>query len=336
MESLNVLATFPVDEGSVRLMEQVRPGVRVSIVPYNEPPGRWRADGSKPTLSAELLQALKSAHVVYSQNLPPGVVRLAPNLKWVQNIGAGIEHLLPEGGTGLWDSDVVITSAKGVHSRPVAEFAVGFMLWHVKRMPAFMERQTRSDWSRVSGETLDGKTVGIVGLGNIGKETARLCKAFQMTVLGNQRSASGETVANVDRLLGPDGLEELLAASDFVVLALPAVPETYHIIGERQLRLMKRNAMIINVARGSVLDQEALCRALEEGWIGAAGIDCQEQEPLPPHSPLWKAPNIIITPHSAASTTDYVPRTARFFVENLKRFVAGEPLVGVVDRQKGY
>ncbi len=342
MEDVNVLLTWLATDESVRIIAGADPRVRVIQAAYHESEERRdlrrkgrldELDRYPAPVSQELLDALKQADVIYGLDFPNNVTALAPRLRWVQMIGAGIDHLA---GTGLFESDVTITSLGGFNSRAIAEFVMGLMLVRVKRLKEYMLAQPQKKWAYNFGDSLAGKTVGIVGLGRIGSETARLCQAFDMRVVATRRTPTAEAPPNVDRLYPASDLLPMLPECDFVVLSVALTPETHKLIGERELRAMKTSAFLINVARGQVVDEAALIRALQEGWIAGAGLDVFEQEPLPPESPLWEMPNAIVTPHGSAVIEGYAEHAARYVAENLRRFIADQPLMNVVDKAKGY
>jgi D-2-hydroxyacid dehydrogenase (NADP+) len=193
------------------------------------------------------------------------------------------------------------------------------------------------EWKRYKQRLLRDQTAGIIGLGMIGREIARLCKAFDMKVIGICRSGGPERVfPEADRVYYREELPELLSASDFVVLAVPLTNETRGMIGEKELRGMKPGAYLINVARGAIVDERALVRALEEGWIAGAGLDVFVKEPLPPESRFYELPNVIFSPHISGDMSDYEWRATDVFCENLRRYLAGEPFLHEVDKEKGY
>ncbi len=183
-------------------------------------------------------------------------------------------------------------------------------------------------------DELAGKTLGIIGLGSIGMEIARKGKCFGMNVIGIKKTH--ENVRWVDEVYTPENLDIVLGESDYLVLCVPATDETKNLIGERELKKMKISAYLINIARGDVIDENALIRALKEKWIAGAAIDVTREEPLSPDSPLWELDNLIITPHVAGSSPYYWDRAVDIFVENLKRFFQGEELINVVDWDRGY
>jgi phosphoglycerate dehydrogenase-like enzyme len=254
-----------------------------------------------------------------------------PNLRWIHTISAGVEHVLfPE----LIESDIVLTNASGVFNTPIAEAVLGYMLAVAKRLPEFLEYQRLHRWQKLPLKELRGQVVGIVGLGDMGTEVARLSQAFGMSVLGLQRQPRRNEYA--DETLPPEDLHDLLGRSDFVVIAAPLTEETRGMIGRPELRAMKQDAWLINIARGPIVDQEALVAALQEERIGGACLDVFVEEPLPADSPLWDLPNVIITPHNSWSSPCLDERAAELFLENLRRFAAGEPLLNVVDKRAGY
>lgn len=254
-----------------------------------------------------------------------------PGLRWMHTASAGVDHILfPE----LRDSDIVLTNASGVFNIPIAETVLAYMLAVVKRLPEFLAQQRERRWHKLPLRELRGLTVGIVGLGDIGTEIARLCRAFGMHVLGLRRRPLPSDVA--DEVLPPDRLHDLLARSDFVVIALPLTEETRGLIGRAELAAMKPGAWLINISRGAIVDEEALVEALREGRIGGACLDVFAEEPLPSESPLWEMPNVIITPHNSWSSPRIEEREVELFLENLRRYVSGEPLLNVVDKRAGY
>ncbi len=276
---------------------------------------------------------------------------LAPRLRWIQLNSAGVDHILD---APIMESDVIITTASGIHAPPIAEYVLAFMLSHIRKFPQMLRYQMRREWPKkrwkvLLGGELRGKTVGIVGYGSIGREVGRLAKAFGMRVVATKRSAgerrdtgywiagAGDPEASLlDRLYPPEGLQEMLAECDFVVIAVPLTSETMRAIGEEELRAMKPSSFLVNIARGEIIDEPILIRALKEGWISGAGLDVFAQEPLPKDSELWDMENVIISPHIAAATPCYDERATDLFAENLRRYLAGEELLNVVDRKRGY
>ena len=288
--------------------------------------------------TAEMDADLEDAEVLLSRyRLPQNVPGRTPKLKWVHVTGAGVERILD---SGLLEAGITLTNSRGVAARPIAEWVLGAMLIFAKRMPLWSHRQQQREWIRADVEpfSLQGKTAGILGLGAIGGEIALLCKAMEMTVLATRRSVAARQgpSASVDILFPASETEEVLKVSDFVVIALPLTPETAGRIGEGELRLVKRSAYLLNIGRGPIVDEAALTRALQEGRIAGATLDVFEQEPLPKESPLWGLENVVVTPHISGNVDGYDARVAKLFRENLRRYLAGEHLLNVVDRDRGY
>jgi len=283
---------------------------------------------------ARLDAALAEAEVIYGLRLPQNVLARAPRLKWIQVMSAGVDRYLD---AEMRDSPVKMTNVSGIHATPIGEFVLGLILMFVKLAPQCFELKEQVKWQRVYPSVLSDKTLGVVGLGSIGREIARLGKAFGMRVVATRRTARpGDHARYVDTLLPADHLGTLLRDSDFVVLAVPFTPETQRLIGDAQLRQMRRSAFLINIARGGIVDEDALVRALTQKTIAGAGLDVFATEPLPADSPLWHLPNAIISPHISGAREDYVLRATELFVENLRRYLAGKRLVNVVDKRRGY
>src|SRR6266849_6334375 len=244
----------------------------------------------------EFLIHLQEAEVLCAYSLPDNVRELAPTLRWLQYPGAGVDSLQPTGLLAA-DSGIIVTTASGIHATNISEYV----------------------------------------LGSIGRRIAQLGRAFGMTVLGMRRSATpGEQDPDVDQLYTLEQLQELLSRSDYVVLATPLTPATEKMIGEPELRAMRPNAYLVNIARGRIIDEAVLIRALKEGWIAGAGLDVTEKEPLPADSPLYSMANVILTPHISGASDNYDKRLTALFAENLRRYCAGQPLLNQYDPQRGY
>jgi phosphoglycerate dehydrogenase-like enzyme len=296
---------------------------------------------AEPQLTPEeaarrLDRILAHTEVIFSMRLPRNLLSRAPHLRWVQTIGAGVDHLARD--PSIFNSDIMITNASGINSTSVAEYAIYLMLMLAKKAPGLFAIRESHHWEHLTTLELEGRTLGIVGLGRIGSKVARLARAFGMRVLATRRSATRRQKATggVDELFPAGELRQMLRESDFVIVTVPLTPETRGMIGEAELRSMKPTSYIINVARGPVVRQDVLLRALREGWIAGAGLDVFEREPLPPESELWGLPNVIISPHLAGISEHEAPALADFFCTNLKRFLNGEKLVNLVDKKRGY
>jgi phosphoglycerate dehydrogenase-like enzyme len=258
----------------------------------------------------------------------------APNLKWIQLTSAGADRLL---NSGFVEQGIVVTTVSGLHATPIGEFILSSILMWAKGAPRTMRAQVRGEWTRFAPSELYGKTVGIVGLGHIGAEAARLAKAFGCRVLATRRtSAEGDTAEHVDELFPASRLHDVLRQSDYVVLAMPLTNDSRGMMAEAEFRAMKPTAFLVNIARGPVTVEADLIRALKEGWIAGAALDVFDQEPLPPESPFWGMENVILTPHISGGTEIYNKRATEIFAENLRRYLAGEPLMNVVDPARGY
>ena len=244
-----------------------------------------------------------------------------PNLRWFHSFAAGVDH--PAFGA-LLERGVMLTNSSGSSSQPIAQYVLGMMLRIAKRMDAWAEAQHERRWENIATDELTGKTAGIIGVGHIGGEVARLAKAFGMGTIGCRRS--GRPARHVDEIVPPSRLRELLARSDFVVLAVPLSSATDRLIDREELRVMQRHAWLINVSRGRVVHEKALVRALKSGTIAGACLDVFEVEPLPDESDLWPFPNVIITPHNSGRSPLNTERGAEVFLDNLRRYVAGKPL----------
>jgi phosphoglycerate dehydrogenase-like enzyme len=253
---------------------------------------------------------------------------LHPGIRWVQVGAAGIDWLLD---AGVVDDERVWTAAKGVHARPMAEHTIGLILAAARD---FAGRFRAHSWGDRGGRLLAGSTVGIVGCGSVGRALLQLLAPFDVETLALTRS--GRNVPGADDSLGPDGLDQLPTESDYVVLAAPATPATASMISADQLALMRPRAWLVNVSRGVLVDTEALVDVLEAGRLGGAALDVTDPEPLPDDHPLWRLPNVMITPHVASTPEMAGPALRTRVRENVARFARGEELIGVVDVAAGY
>lgn len=286
---------------------------------------------------------LPEAEVLCTFSMPANWSELAPNLRWLQYPGAGVDGLRPSGLLDQQDQ-VIVTTASGIHATTISEYVFGSMLMFNWNWPQMVRLQdghvwapSSGQWYSLGGRELAGATLGVVGLGHIGRRIAQIGRSFGMRTLGMRRSSSSTTQdPDLDRSYAPENLREMLGQCDYVVLAVPLTPETEYLIGEAELRAMKPNAYLVNIARGRVIDEKALIQALNERWIAGAGLDVAEVEPLPSHSPLYGMPNVILTPHVAGVSIHYEHRLAGLFAENLRRYRAGEALLNRFDPARGY
>lgn len=290
-----------------------------------------------PEQEAEWQRLLGDAEILFDFDVThrADLPELAKNVRWVQATSAGIGQFVKN--TGYADrTRWVFTTASGVHARPLAEFVIMSMLMVAKGAFRMHQEQAAQHWERYCGFELADKTLAILGLGKIGRETARLAKAFDMRVVGNRRSATGEPIPYVDWLYGPSELHALLKEADFLCLTVPHTPETEKVIGAEEIALLPHGATIINIARGAVMDYDALKAALRSGQVGAAFLDVTDPEPLPPGDPLWSMPNVLISPHSASTAQSENRKIAELFIQNLKRYLKGEPLLNTLDIERLY
>jgi phosphoglycerate dehydrogenase-like enzyme len=274
------------------------------------------------------------------------ILSRAPRLSWVHSATSGVERALTPAAR---QRGVVATNARGVFSRPIAEYVLMMILSVSRRLPQLLELQRERTWQPLEGAELRDVTVGIIGLGSIGRAVGALATAFGCRVVAvRRRGESGTAGSGTDeegrqlgeltlaRVGGPETLPELLGESDFIVLAAPLTPETEEMINAETLSMVKPGAWLINVARGRLVDERALIRALADGDLGGAVLDTFRDEPLADTSPFYDLPNVIVTPHTAWSSGRVLDRSVELFCDNLRRFAAGEPLLNVVDPNAGY
>ena len=269
----------------------------------------------------------------------------APRLAWVHSATSGVERALTPASR---ERGLIVTNARGVFSRPIAEYVLMMILAVSRRLPQLLELQRERTWQPLEGSELRDVTVGIVGLGSIGRAVGGLATAFGCRVIavrrrpesGVESSREGDDLsfgeAMLDRVGGPEMLPELLGESDFIVLAAPLTPETENMINADTLAMVKAGSWLINVARGRLIDERALLRALRDGPLGGAVLDTFREEPLPALSSFYELPNVIVTPHTAWSSGRVLDRSVDLFCDNLRRFATGEPLLNVVDPAAGY
>jgi len=339
-EGLVVFIAAPFEQEHVDRIRAVDPRIEVLHDPTLLPRPRYVSDhaGSPtkrtPDDEQRFLEMLGRAEVVL--DFPSGHYRdlpaVAPRLRWLQSTSAGIGQMVKR--VGLDQTDITFTTASGVHARPLADFCLMAMLMFAKNY-VWMERDKKAKrWERYCGEELTGKTLAIVGIGRVGQEVGRHGKRMDMRVTGMRRSDA--PVPDVDKLFDRAELHAMLREADFLVLAAPHTPETEGIIGEAELAVLKPGAVLINVGRGALVDEDALIRALREKRLAGAALDVLRDEPPPQDSPLWDMPNVIISPHSASTVTQENARITDIFCDNLRRYLSGQPLRNVLDTKKLY
>lgn len=311
------LTIFLTGEVNAQQLQEIRATVPAADVRYFD-------------TQTEMEREIELADVVAGAITAPALAR-AKKLKWVQSWGAGTnQQLFPE----MVASPVALTSVAGNGAISMAEHAVMLMLMLARDTRRWLRNQDEKKWERWFHPELTGQTCGIIGLGYSGQDLALKLKAFHMRVIGIRRTP--RPTPNVDEVFPRERLHEMLGQSDFVVVTAPRTPETRGMLGEAEFRAMKPSAYYVCYSRGGIADDAALLRALNEGWIAGAGLDAHTQEPLPPDSPFWTAPNTIITPHNSATSPMSRERRIEIFIENLQHFVAGEPLRSVVNKEAGY
>jgi phosphoglycerate dehydrogenase-like enzyme len=272
-------------------------------------------------------------------SLRPEQFKLARKLKWIHSTAAGVGQLMyPE----LQQSGIAVTNASGIHTVAMAEHVLGFLVALARRFPDALRFQRRRQWAQqdiwdaqLRPRELQGQVLLMVGFGAIGRELAKRVKPLGMKIWAVTRSGKGDPDL-ADRILPASRLDEVLHEADYVILAAPETPETHHLIGQKQLQQMKPTSFLINVARGSLVDEQALIETLERRAIAGAALDVAEQEPLPPESPLWRLDNVFITPHISAVSEYLWDRQTELLLDNLDRWFSGRELRNVVDLKRGY
>lgn len=275
----------------------------------------------------------------------------APNLRWVQTHWAGIDQLRNH---PIWDSDIQITTTSGIHAPNIGQYVMAQILAWVHHVPGWFQAQQKGEWPKNRWQKfvpveLRGQTLGILGYGSIGREVARLAKSFGLKVLATKQNArrldhQGYTIPGTgdptgemaDRIYPAEATRSMVAECDFVVVTLPLTSKTHHLFNENLLKEMKPNCYLVNVGRGGIIKEADLVKALKRGWIAGAGLDVFEEEPLPAESPLWKLENVILSPHVSGFTPYYDDRATDVFTENLRRYLSGDALFNLVDREKEY
>ncbi len=336
---MKILSTVGLKPEEINKLEQISGGAEVVDRRYRS--------------QAEMIEAAAGGcDILFSFRAPDELIRRSPNLKWIQFLSAGADHIMK--GELAARTNVAITNASGIHSTPIAEYTIASMLAWSHGFHITMRAQMRREWKRnwdfmESVDSLRGNTLGVIGYGSIGRETARIGQALGMTILALKRNPHEHQdtgwnppgIGDPEGKLpiawyGPDGCIELLRASDFITVTLPATTETRRMIGRDEIAAMRPHAYIVNIGRGEVIDQAALSDALRDKRIGGAGLDVFEREPLEPESPLWDLENTILTPHMSGSFKGYNSACCELFAENLERFVSGKHLLNQVNRELGY
>jgi phosphoglycerate dehydrogenase-like enzyme len=281
---------------------------------------------------AAYLDALGDAEVLFTLFAPVDLLSRAPRLRWVANVGSGTDQYQAH---GILASNVMLSSAKGVAARSIAEFAMSQLLVLARNWPARLDNQRHRRWQSVASRSLDTQTLGIIGLGSIGMEAARMAKAFGMRVIALRRRA-GDGGPDVDQVFAADALHDMLGRSDAVLISIAYTAQTAGLFNRAAFEAMRPGGWLLNVSRGGLVDEAALADALNSGQLAAAAFDVFAQEPLPDDSPLWSLPNLLISCHNAVGLDNHGMASFGRFVDELARYVRNEPLVGRVDPAVGY
>jgi phosphoglycerate dehydrogenase-like enzyme len=337
-EYVEALITIPFADPLVAQLSNISPRLKITVYKTRK----------VEDITPEVWQR---AEVLYTNMVLP-LPEQVPNLRWLQFHWTGIDHAIHH--PLLQKSDLIITNLSGVGASQIAEYAVMMALALGHRLPELIAHQKRSEWpkdrwERFSPLELRGSTVGIVGYGSVGRQIARLLHGFGATLLATKRDVlhpadtgyipegmSDPEGDFIHRMYPPQALGSMLKECDFVMVCVPLTVETRGLLGARELAVLKPTAFVIDVSRGGILDHAALYAALRDQKIAGTGLDVFPEEPLPPDSPLWKMPNVLLTPHISGDTPHYDERAVAFFAENLHRYLAGLSLYNRVDVTRGY
>lgn len=339
--TLKVLIASFLEADHVERIRAVDPRLEVVYEPELLRPPRYAADHKggplerTPEQEARWRHYLAEADILFDfdQTHLEDLPELSPNVRWIQSTSSGIGPFVQRMGYTHRMPGTVFTRASGVHAQPLAEFCILVMLMFRKGLHRVLRDQRRKHWERYAGTDLEGKTVVVVGLGGVGREVCRVAKALRMRVVGVDRPGYpfDPDRLPVDEFRPSPELHSVLGQAEHLVLIAPHTPETEGMIGAGELALLPEGAVLINIARGALVDEEALVEALRSGHLAGAGLDVFAEEPLPPDSPFWEMPNVLVSPHSASTSDGENRRLTDLFCENLRRFLAGGPLVNVLD-----
>ncbi len=338
LEHVAVLITFELAPECVNQIWAVDPRVRVLYEPELVGRPRFACDHNGPihrTHDQEMrwrgLLGRSEVLFGFDRSHPDDLLGLAPRLRWIQSTSAGIGQWAKR--TGLAESDVTITTASGIHATALAEFVLMSMLLFAKDGLRLAEEKDRKHWQPYIGGELRNKTVAVVGLGSIGREVARLGRCFGMQVIGTKRRVQAVEAdsVGVEALYWWTDLHPMLAQADYLVISCPHTRETEGLIGAAELMALKPGAVLINIARGTIVDELALIRALQSGHLGGASLDVTTVEPLLESSPLWEMRNVLLCPHSGSNVDSENRELTKLFCDNLRRYLANKPLRNVLD-----
>ena len=344
--TLNVLITSYLEAEHVERIRAVDARFAVTYEPNLIRKPRYAADHigavseRTPEQETQWRNLLATADILFDfdhthrEDLPD----LAPNVRWIQATSAGIGQFIKRYKYDTRLPEAVFTTASGTHAVPLAEFCMMALLMHNKGAARMASDQQRKHWERYAGTDLRGRTIGIIGMGKIGAEIARLSKAFGMTVVGTKRDVTGVDAAslNLDTLYPLSDLEALLKRSEYLVMIAPHTPDTENMLGADEFAMLPAGAYFINIGRGATVVEPDLIEALQRGHLSGAALDVFDVEPLPVESPLWEMPNVMVSPHSASTSDRENERITDLFVDNLRRYLDGKPLRNVLDVEAQY
>jgi phosphoglycerate dehydrogenase-like enzyme len=319
MRDVNVLVLARPDDPGLAALERPPAGTRVTVAHDVEEAVRRAAEADALLVTKANAAALER------------IWRAAPRLRWIHTRPAGVDHLL---FADLVESPIPMTNSRGVFSASLAEFAVLGLLFFLKDVRHLLRSQDEAKWAPYEPLFLAGRTVGIVGLGDIGRAVATRVRALGARVIGLRRS--GRPDPSADEVWPAERLLDLAARVDDLVVATPLTPDTERLIGDRVFARVRPGAVFVNIGRGRVVDETALLAALDQGRLRGAALDVFEQEPLPPDHPFWRMASVLVSPHTADRTANWELDTMAPFLENLRRFRDGEPLLNHVDKRQGY
>jgi phosphoglycerate dehydrogenase-like enzyme len=316
---LTVLVVAPPDDTSVRRLDALPPGVRTVR-------GQRPEDFGDAIAKAEIVLHCSGGR----KRLEP-LLAETPRVRWVHSCSAGVENVL---FPALVESPIVLTNSRGTYSRSLAEWTLAAVLFFAKDLRRLVRSQAQGRWDPFDPEEIAGRTLGVVGFGDIGRAVARYARALGLRVLALRRQPDPHELA--DEVVGPDGLLDLMRRSDYVVVAAPITPDSRGLVTREAIQAMKPSAVLINIGRGPVVDEAALVEALGAGRIRGAALDVFDQEPLPEGHPFYRLDNVLLSPHSADHVAGWREGAVDLFVEQVERFRRGEPLRNVVDKTHGY
>jgi len=345
-DKITVLISSFIEEEHISRIAEIDPRIRVIYEPDLLRPPRYAADHKgeprerTPAEEARWREHLAEADILFDfdqthlEDLPD----LAPKVRWIQSTSSGIGQFVAKMGYGVRMPNTVFTKASGVHGQPLAEFCLMVMLMFRKGLLRAIRDQSRKHWERYAGTDLEGRGVVIVGLGGVGQEVARVCQALGMRIIGVDLPdfPIDSLPFPLDEFFPVGELRKALPQAEHLVLIVPHTPETEGLIGAEELALMPQGSILVNIGRGPLVDEAALVDALNSGHIGGAGLDVFQEEPLPEESPFWEMPNVLVSPHSGSTSDQENRRITDLFCENLRRFLADEPMINLLQLDRLY